>query len=86
MSIIRGLPGYVATLVTHHISGVLIKLIKNDKCYSPVSMDTIQSVKVTLVSKKKKIRETKTVKRLRVNKTLNLQDEELVTTSFFESI
>lgn len=35
---------------------------------------------------KKKIRETKTVKRLRVNKTLNLQDEELVTTSFFESI
>ena len=49
-------------------------------------MDTIQSVKVTLVSKKKKIRETKTVKRLRVNKTLNLQDEELVTTSFFESI
>ena len=48
-------------------------------------MDTIQSVKVTLVSKKK-IRGTKTVKRLRVNKTLNLQDEELVTTSFFESI
>lgn len=48
-------------------------------------MDTIQSVKVTLVGKKK-IRETKTVKRLRVNKTLNLQDEELVTTSFFESI
>ena len=48
-------------------------------------MDTIQSVKVTLVNKKK-IRETKTVKRLRVNKTLNLQDEELVTTSFFESI
>ena len=48
-------------------------------------MDTIQSVKVTLVSEKK-IRETKTVKRLRVNKTLNLQDEELVTTSFFESI
>lgn len=48
-------------------------------------MDTIQSAKVTLVSKKK-IRETKTVKRLRVNKTLNLQDEELVTTSFFESI
>ena len=48
-------------------------------------MNTIQSVKVTLVSKKK-IRETKTVKRLRVNKTLNLQDEELVTTSFFESM